>query len=118
MTLVVGRPTPRVEGQLKVTGKAIYSADIGLPGTLWGKCLRSSILYGRIKNINVDKARQVPGVKAIITGADVRGLRIGRCIYDTPVVADGIVRFLGEKVAAVAAETAGRSTSRTWAAAR
>ena len=105
MALVVGRPTPRVEGQLKVTGKAIYSADIGLPGTLWGKCLRSSILYGRIKNINVDKARQVPGVKAIITGADVRGLRIGRCIYDTPVVADGIVRFLGEKVAAVAAET-------------
>src|SRR5262249_38987667 len=39
-----------------------------------------------------------------ITGEDVRGLRIGRCIYDTPVVADGVVRFIGEKVAAVAAE--------------
>src|SRR5437879_5299265 len=105
MTLVVGRPTPRVEGRLKVTGKAIYSADVGLPGMLWGKCLRSPILYGRIKSINTTKARQVPGVKAVVTGEDVRGLRIGRCIYDTPVVADGVVRFIGEKVAAVAAET-------------
>lgn len=105
MTQVVGRPTPRVEGQLKVTGKAVYSADVELPGTLWGKCLRSPISYGRIKSIDVSKARQVPGVKAVITGQDVPGLRIGRCIYDTPVVADGVVRFIGEKVAAVAAET-------------
>src|SRR5438445_5705421 len=105
MTLVVGRPTPRVEGRLKVTGKAIYSADVGLPGMLWGKCLRSPILYGRIKSINTTKARQVPGVKAVVTGEDVRGLRIGRCIYDTPVLADGVVRFIGEKVAAVAAVT-------------
>ena len=44
-------------------------------------------------------------MKAVITGQDVPGLRIGRCIYDTPVLADGIVRFIGEKVAAVAAET-------------
>src|ERR1043166_7255914 len=105
MTVVVGRPTPRVEGRLKVTGEAIYSADIGLPGTLWGKCLRSPILSGRIKKIDTSKARQVPGVKAVITGEDVPGLRIGRCIYDTPVLADGVVRFIGEKVAAVAAET-------------
>ena len=105
MTQVVGRPTPRVEGQLKVTGKAVYSADVELPGTLWGKCLRSPISYGRIKSVDTSKARQVPGVKAVITGQDVRGLRIGRCIYDTPVVADGVVRFIGEKVAAVAAET-------------
>ncbi len=105
MTQVVGRPTPRVEGQLKVTGKAVYSADVELPGTLWGKCLRSPISSGRIKSIDASKARQLPGVKAVITGQDVPGLRIGRCIYDTPVVADGIVRFIGEKVAAVAAET-------------
>ena len=95
MTQVVGRPTPRVEGQLKVTGKAVYSADVELPGTLWGKCLRSPISYGRIKSIDTSKARQVPGVKAVITGQDVPGLRIGRCIYDTPVVADGLVRLMG-----------------------
>src|SRR5947208_12739617 len=105
MIHVVGRATPRVEGKLKVTVMAQYSADVQLPGTLWGKCLRSPISYGRIKSIDVSKARQVAGVKAVITGQDVTGLRIGRCIYDTPVLADGVVRFIGEKVAAVAAET-------------
>jgi carbon-monoxide dehydrogenase large subunit len=67
--------------------------------------LRSPIPYGRIRRIDASKAWQVPGVKAVITGQDVPGLRIGRCIYDTPVLADGVVRFIGEKVAAVAAET-------------
>jgi CO/xanthine dehydrogenase Mo-binding subunit len=105
MTQVVGKPTPRVEGELKVTGKALYSADMTLPDGLWGKCLRSPIPYGRIKRIDIGKALNVPGVKAVITGQDVAGLRIGRCIYDTPIVADGVVRFIGEKVAAVAAET-------------
>jgi len=105
MTQVVGKPTPRVEGVLKVTGKALYSADLQLPDSLWGRCLRSPIPYGRIKRIDTGKAWQVPGVKAVITGQDVTGLRIGRCIYDTPVLADGVVRFIGEKVAAVAAET-------------
>ena len=105
MTQVVGKPTPRVEGELKVTGRAIYSADVELPNILWGKVLRSPVCYGRIKKINTDKAREVPGVKAVISGEDVAGLRIGRCIYDTPVLADGLVRFIGEKVAAVAAET-------------
>src|ERR671915_2642687 len=105
MTQVVGKPTPRVEGELKVTGKALYSGDLELPGTLWGKCLRSPIPYGSIKKIDYQKALEVPGVKAVITNEDVRGLRIGRCIYDTPIMADGVVRFIGEKVAAVAAET-------------
>src|SRR6266403_2247714 len=105
MPQVVGRPTPRVEGEAKVTGKALYSADLNLPGTLWGRVLRSPIAYGRIKSIDISKAWQVPGVKAVVTGKDVPGLRIGRCIYDTPVLADGVVRFIGEKVAAVAAET-------------
>jgi CO/xanthine dehydrogenase Mo-binding subunit len=105
MTQVVGRPTPRVEGELKVTGKAQYSADLKLPNMLWGRCLRSPIPYGRIKSIDIGEALRAPGVKAVITGKDVAGLRIGRCIYDTPVVADGAVRFIGEKVAAVAAET-------------
>ena len=105
MTQVVGKATPRVEGKLKVTGQALYGADLKLPNTLWGKCLRSPIPSGRIKKIDYGKALQVPGVKAVITGEDVAGLRIGRCIYDTPVVADGVVRFIGEKVAAVAAQT-------------
>jgi CO/xanthine dehydrogenase Mo-binding subunit len=105
MTQVVGKPTPRVEGELKVTGKALYSADFKFPDSLCGKCLRSPIPYGRIRRIDTSKALNVPGVKAVFTGQDVTGLRIGRCIYDTPIVADGVVRFIGEKVAAVAAES-------------
>jgi CO/xanthine dehydrogenase Mo-binding subunit len=105
MAQVVGRPTPRVEGEEKVIGGARYSADIALPGMLWGKVLRSPIPYGRIKRIDTSKARAVPGVKAVVTGEDVTGMRIGRCIYDMPILADGVVRFIGEKVAAVAAES-------------
>ncbi|HWP60417.1 MAG TPA: xanthine dehydrogenase family protein molybdopterin-binding subunit [Candidatus Acidoferrales bacterium] len=104
-TRVVGKPTPRIEGEEKVTGRAVYTVDVSLPGMLWGKVLRSPIPYGRIKRIDVSKALQVPGVKAVITGKDVAGLRIGRRIYDLPILADGVVRFIGERVAAVAAET-------------
>lgn len=101
----VGVSTPRVEGDLKVTGKAVYSVDVTLPGMLWGKVLRSPIASGRIKRIDVSQAEKVPGVKAVITGKDVAGLKIGRRVYDMPILADGFVRFIGEKVAAVAAET-------------
>lgn len=104
-SVAVGKPTPRIEGEEKVTGRAIYTVDVSLPGMLWGKILRSPIPYGRIRRIDVSRAFEVPGVKAAITGQDVAGLRIGRRIYDTPVLADGVVRFIGEKVAAVAAET-------------
>jgi len=105
MAQVVGRSTPRVEGVEKVTGAALYSADVALPETLWGKILRSPISHGRIKRIDVSQAAQVPGVKSVITGQDVAGLRIGRQIYDTPILADDVVRFVGDKVAAVAAES-------------
>ena len=56
MTQVVGRSTPRVEGVLKVTGQAQYSADLKLPETLWGRCLRSPVAYARIKSIDTSKA--------------------------------------------------------------
>lgn len=102
---VVGNPTPRVEGEQKVTGHALYAVDVTLPGMLWGKVLRSPIPYGRIKNIDPRKALQLPGVKAVVTGQDVTGLKIGRRLVDMPILADGVVRFIGEKVAAVAAET-------------
>ncbi|MBI2985539.1 MAG: xanthine dehydrogenase family protein molybdopterin-binding subunit [Deltaproteobacteria bacterium] len=102
---VVGNPTPRVEGEDKVTGRAKYAVDVTLPGMLWGKLLRSPIPYGRIKHIDVSRALELPGVKTVITGEDVTGLKIGRRVYDMPILADGVVRFIGEKVAAVAAES-------------
>jgi CO/xanthine dehydrogenase Mo-binding subunit len=102
---VIGTPVQRLEGPEKVSGRAIYATDVNLPGMLWCKVLRSPISYGRIKNIDVNRARALPGVHAIVTGEDVKGLLIGRKIYDMPILADGLVRFIGEKVAAVAAES-------------
>jgi len=102
---IVGHATPRVEGELKVTGKAVYTVDVTLPGMLWGKALRSPFAYAGIKRIDASRALQLPGVKTVVTGEDVTGRKIGRRIYDMPLLADGIVRFIGEKVAAVAAET-------------
>ena len=102
---VVGNPTPRVEGEHKVNGRAKYAVDITLPGMLWGKLLRSPIASGKIKRIDTSKAEALSGVHAVVTGADCTGLKIGRRLYDMPILADGEVRFIGEKVAAVAADT-------------
>ena len=105
MTRVIGKPTPRVEGTEKVTGAAKYATDVTLPEMLWGKVARSPIAYGRIVRVDIAEALKVPGVKAVITGKDVAGLRIGRRIHDMPILADDVVRYAGEKVAAVAAES-------------
>ncbi len=101
----IGTPTPRLEGPEKVSGKAIYAGDVSLPGMLWCKVLRSPIAYGRIKQIDVSRARSLSGVAAVLTGKNLSGLLIGRKIYDMPILADSVVRFIGEKVAAVAAES-------------
>jgi CO/xanthine dehydrogenase Mo-binding subunit len=102
---IIGTPTTRSEGPEKVSGEAVYATDVILPEMLWGKVLRSPIPYGRINRIDVGKAAALPGVRAVVTGDDVRDLLIGRKIYDMPILADGVVRFIGEKVAAVAAES-------------
>jgi CO/xanthine dehydrogenase Mo-binding subunit len=102
---VVGNPTPRVEGETKVSGAARYAVDVTLPGMAWGKLLRSPIASGKIKRIDTAKASALPSVYAIVTGEDCSGLKIGRRLYDMPILADGEVRFIGEKIAAVAAES-------------
>ncbi|HMA80793.1 MAG TPA: molybdopterin cofactor-binding domain-containing protein, partial [Candidatus Binatia bacterium] len=101
----VGIPSPRVEGEQKVGGSAQYAVDVTLPDMLWAKVLRSPIAHGRIKRIDGSRAAALPGVKAVLTGADLAGARIGKKIVDMPLLADGVVRYAGEKVAAVAAES-------------
>ncbi len=102
---VLGVPSPRVEGAEKVSGAAIYAVDVTLPGMLWVKVLRSPIAHGRVKRIDVSKAAAVAGVHTILTGHDLVGVKIGKKIVDMPLLANGVVRYVGEKVAAVAAET-------------
>lgn len=102
---VLGLPSPRVEGEEKVGGKAIYAVDVTLPGMLWVKVLRSPVAHARIKRIDVSNAARLDGVSSILTGRDLTGTKIGKMIVDMPLLADGVVRYVGEKVAAVAAET-------------
>ncbi len=101
----LAEPDERVEGRLKVTGQARYAADFRLPGMLWARFLTSPHPHARIVSIDAEAARAVPGVHAVLTGADVRGSRMGRRLMDWPVLAWDRVRFVGDRVAALAAET-------------
>jgi CO/xanthine dehydrogenase Mo-binding subunit len=101
---IVGRPMGRVDGPDKVGGNTVYTADVQLPGMLWGKCLRSPYAHARIISINTEKAEKVKGVIAILTGRDLPAQRVGLSLQDTPLLASGKVRFIGEKVVAVAGE--------------
>jgi carbon-monoxide dehydrogenase large subunit len=100
----IGKPVTRIEGPLKVTGKAKFAADISLPNMLWGKVLRSPFPHAKIIRIDTQKAKELIGVRAIITGREFPHY-IGRWKRDLPVLAIDKVRFIGERVAAVAADT-------------
>jgi CO/xanthine dehydrogenase Mo-binding subunit len=102
---VIGQPVPRTDNTEKVTGEARYTSDVLLPGTLWAKTLRSPYSHARIKRIDVSRAEKAPGVRAVLTGNDVRGMLYGRRYRDISILAQDRVRFIGERVAAVAADT-------------
>jgi CO/xanthine dehydrogenase Mo-binding subunit len=98
-------PEWRVEGRDKVTGAARYAADITRPGTLHAAFVGSTYPHARVVSVDVEAARAMPGVRAVIAGADVRPARFGRRLQDWPVLAWDRVRFIGDRVAAVAADT-------------
>ena len=98
-------PEYRVEGPLKVTGSARYTADVQMPGTLWLAYARSPRPHARILSVDTSAAKQVPGVHAVLTGADIGDVRFGRRLLDWPALARERVRMVGDRVAAVAAET-------------
>jgi CO/xanthine dehydrogenase Mo-binding subunit len=74
---VVGKPLPRIDGKVKVTGTAVYADDLMLPGMLHGKLLRSPFAHAKIINIDTSKAEKLPGVRAVITGKDFPGIVVG-----------------------------------------
>jgi carbon-monoxide dehydrogenase large subunit len=99
---VVGKPVTRVDADEKVTGEAVYGYDLVLPNMLYGKVLFSPKAHARIKRIDKEKAKQYPGVVAVITGKDAPWIH-GESIRDKPFLAQDKVRYIGEPVAAVAA---------------
>src|SRR5215216_769113 len=101
---VVGQTLRRAEGEDKVTGRQQYTTVVLLPGTLWGKALRSPVPHARITRIDTAAARALPGVHAVLTADDLPDRLIGRRMYDITMLARGRVRYVGEKVAVVAAD--------------
>jgi carbon-monoxide dehydrogenase large subunit len=103
MSDTIGESWARVDGMVKVTGQASYTADLSLPGMLYGKVLGSPHAHAKIKRVNLEKAKGVPGVHAVITGKDFPYLH-GECIINIPFLAIDKVRYVGEPVVAVAVE--------------
>ena len=100
---VVGKPLPRVDGVTRATGRITYGVDVKIPGMLYGKLLHSDYPHARIRNIDYSQALRLPGVKAVVTGADDPGGRFDARLADQVIFAHEKVRFAGEPVAAVAA---------------
>ena len=101
----IGKNIRRIYAPSKVSGRLKYAADMIMPGLLHVQVLRSPHAHARILSIDTSAAEAMDGVEAVITSADVPGEDgFGVFVNDQPVMARGKVRYVGEAVAAVAAE--------------
>ena len=102
----IGENAARVDGPAKVTGAAQYTGDLEFPGLTHVKVLRSPHPHARLVSVDASAAAALPGVTAVLTGADLPPDRshFGPVVKDQPIVAVDRVRYAGEVVAAVAAE--------------
>ena len=100
----IGKKSERIAGRDFLTGKAVYARDMKKPRMLYGKVLRSPYAYAKIRSIDTAEAEKLPGVKAVLTYQNTPDWKLGmpfphkRFLEDT-------VRFVGDAVAVVAAET-------------
>ena len=103
----IGQSLPRVDARAKATGSARFTADEGLryPGMLYAKMLGSPLAHALIRSIDTSRAQRVPGVKAVYTGGDAPEFRTGILLNDRHVLCRERVRFAGDAVALVAADT-------------
>ncbi len=103
---VIGKRNRKVEGLAKVTGEALYADDLVLPRMLFGKLLRSTQAHARIESIDTSRARAMPGVHAVITGRDLpEYYGIIPWTQDEQALCEEKVRYVGDAVAAVAADS-------------
>src|SRR2546423_8321997 len=102
---LLDKPERRIDGVDKTTGAARYTADLVVPRVLEAAFVRSPHPHARILSAEMERARALAGVRAVLTGADVRGQRLGRRLQDWPVLCWDRVLFVGDRVAAVAAHT-------------
>lgn len=101
----IGTSPVRPDAPAKVKGEFAFSSDLFAPNMAWGHVLRSPHPYARIRSIDIGPALAIPGVHSVITASDVPGRNaFGQDVVDQPVFADDVVRYVGEAVAAVAAD--------------
>jgi carbon-monoxide dehydrogenase large subunit len=99
----VGKSVPRIDMVDKVTGSAEFADDMQFgPALYYGRLVRSPYAHALIERLDASKALDLPGVKAVVTGADVPN-NIGLYLIDRPIFARDRVRFVGEPVAGVVA---------------
>src|SRR5580658_5325641 len=112
---LIGSPVPRVEDLRFLRGRGQYVGDLALDGMLHAAILRSSLAHGRIRAIDVAAARARPGVRAVITAAEIGAVPLipqrldvlpGFKAYQQPVIAHDKVRYVGEPLALVIADSA------------
>lgn len=103
---LIGKDVPMIDGLDKVSGQHIFTADMQLPGMLYGKVLRSPYPHARILNIDASEARKSIGVRAVITGRDMEFPHYsvaGQGVFDEQLLAGDKVHYVGDEVAVVAA---------------
>jgi CO/xanthine dehydrogenase Mo-binding subunit len=106
---VIGHPVERVDGGEMVTGRSVYGVDVKLPGMLCGKILRSPIAHGKLLHVDIERAKRLPGVRAVITGKDVPQRKFGLSVRDENILAIGDVRYIGDAVVSDSAVSKDRS---------
>ncbi|MGY4707027.1 xanthine dehydrogenase family protein molybdopterin-binding subunit [Candidatus Bipolaricaulota sp. J31] len=105
-TRVVGRTVPRLDAEAKVRGEARYADDLSFPGMLYGKAIRSTVPHARIVRLDLSRVIAHPEVLCVVTPADIPGENVVPVIYrDMPLLAADVVRYVGEPIALLAAET-------------
>src|SRR2546426_8487680 len=113
ITSPIGRDTPRVDGPLKVSGKAQYTSDFHFPGTLYAVPVEATIANGRVVKLDTDAAEGMPGVRAIFNRENIgkifrstlgQGIE-GICEERRPPFDDDLVRYYGQYVALAVADT-------------
>src|SRR6266576_1371734 len=102
---IIGSSPARMGGVERVIGKGVYGIDLMLKDQLHGAILRSQYAHAKIVSIDTSEAKKIPGVHAVVTAADAPNVRYGRSYIDRHILARDKVRFMGDPVAAVAAET-------------
>src|SRR5919198_1656343 len=112
-TAPIGRSTPRVDGPLKVSGKAQYTSDFHFPGTLYAVPVEATIANGRVVTLDTAAVEQMPGVRAILhrenIGTIFRSVQeagfAGICEERRPPFEDDVVRYYGQYIALAVADT-------------